>query len=146
MATFTTIGSTVVPSGSTVSCTLSDGCVTWAESAKTGDYVVTAADTGTVFTNAGASGAVAFTLPTKAAGLTYIFLAVANQAISVVSAGSADDIVGWKDAACDSIAFSTANKIIGAGVRVTCNADATLWYCQPFTWNDATDITVATKT
>lgn len=54
--------------------------------------------------------------------------------------------MGWKDAACDSIAFSTANKIIGAGVRVTCNADATLWYCQPFTWNDATDITVATKT
>ena len=146
MATFTTIGSTTVPSGSTVACTLNAGCVTWLESAKTADYAVTAADTGTIFTNAGASGAVVFTLPTKAAGLTYEFRAVANQAITVASASSSDDIVGWKDAACDSIALSTANKIIGAGVRVTCNADATLWYCQPFTWNDATDITVATKT
>lgn len=142
MATLTTLGSVSIPSGTS----LNSGVITWSESAKTADYTVTAADTGTRFTNAGASGAVVFTLPTKAAGLTYEFYAVANQAITVASASSSDDIVGWKDAACDSIAFSTANKIIGAGVRVTCNTDATLWYCQPFTWNDGTDVTVATKT
>lgn len=124
----TTSGNFTVSSGATVSATVAANLVTWTETAKTGDYTVVAADTGTMFTTTGASGAVIFTLPTKAAGLRYRFLNVVDQNMTVASAGSADDIVGMNDVAADSIAFSTAGEKIGACLEVFCNGAATKWY------------------
>lgn len=98
------------------------------ETAKTADYTITAADNGTLFTNTGASGAVVFTLPTKAAGLVYHFKVIADQTVTVASAGSADDLVTFNDAGSDSVAFSTSGEKIGASIRVYCNAAASKWY------------------
>src|SRR3990172_6526156 len=59
--------------------------------AKTSDYAVTQAETGTVFTNTGASGLVVFTLPTATASLEYTFCGTANQPVTVKT-DSGDDI------------------------------------------------------
>lgn len=57
--------------------------------AKTANYTVLNADTGTTFTNDGASGSVQFTLPTAAQGLWYEFQCTAAQTLTVTTgAGS----------------------------------------------------------
>jgi hypothetical protein len=56
---------------------------------KTSNYSVLNTDTDTVFSNAGASGAVSFTLPTPAAGLTYTFVVEAAHNLTVTLAGGA---------------------------------------------------------
>ncbi len=56
--------------------------------AKTGNYSVTNPDSGKLFTNAGASGEVDFTLPTWASGLFYIFDVEAAQTLKVIAAGT----------------------------------------------------------
>lgn len=100
------------------------------EIAKTADYTVTAADNGTLFTTFGASGAVAFTLPTLARGLYFGFSAQANQNLTVASAGSADDIIAFNDLSADSVAFSTASEKIGGLFRVYANVAATKWIVE----------------
>lgn len=82
---------------------------------KTANYTITANDHGTLFTNAGASGAVTFTLPTIAVGLRYEFLVVADQNVTVTSA-EGDNVIIDNDASADSIAFSTASHKIGGRV------------------------------
>lgn len=104
------------------------------EVAKTSAYTVgstTSAllESGTLFTNTGAVGSVTFTLPTRAAGLVYHFLVVADQTVIVASAAG-DDMVTVNDAAADSVAFSTAGDKIGGFVTVSCNAAATKWYVE----------------
>ncbi len=94
--------------------------------AKTADYTVTASDNNTIFTNAGASGAVNFTLPTIAKGLRYRFFVEADQTLTVTSV-VADTLVVFNDAAADSIAFSTSSEKIGGGIEVIANAAATKW-------------------
>jgi hypothetical protein len=42
--------------------------------AKTAAYTVKALETGTIFTNAGATGSITFTLPTPAAGMRFTFV------------------------------------------------------------------------
>ena len=51
-----------------------NGC--WAKSpvAKTAAYTIQALETGTIFTNTGASDAVTFTLPTPKAGMWFMFV------------------------------------------------------------------------
>lgn len=88
--------------------------------AKTSDYTIKARDCGTVFTNRGASGAVAFTLPAVEAGLHYWFVGIANQNISI-AAPTADTLVTFNDTAADSVAFSTANEKIGALAYAFCD-------------------------
>ena len=56
--------------------------------AKTANYTVTQAETGTVFTNSGAGGTVIFTLPTAVSSLSYTIYAIANQLIVVKTGGS----------------------------------------------------------
>jgi len=94
--------------------------------AKTANYTVLPADNNALFTNQGAVGAVTFTLPTIARGLRYRFFAEAGQALTVASV-VADTMVVFNDAAADSISFSTAAEIIGGGMEVIANADATRW-------------------
>jgi hypothetical protein len=101
------------------------------EVAKAADYTVVAADAGTLFTTLGATGAIVFTLPTIAAGVgPFEFLNLVDQNMSVVSAGSNDNIVGMHDLTADSIAFSTASQKIGARLRIRANQAGTKWYAE----------------
>jgi hypothetical protein len=94
--------------------------------AKAADYTVTEADNNTIFTNQGAGAPVTFTLPAIARGLRFRFFAEANQNL-IVAAAAADTMVCFGNATADSIAFQTANEIIGGCVEVVANADATKW-------------------
>lgn len=93
--------------------------------AKTADYTVLEADNNVLFTNRGASGAVNFTLPATAKkGLRFGFYVAAGQDVTV-TAGTADTMVAFNDAAADSIAYSTSSEKIGAMVEVI--GDGTGW-------------------
>lgn len=95
--------------------------------AKTASYTAKAEESGTWFTNTGASGAVTITLPAPAAavaGVYYLFTATAAQSFAVAS-GTADTMVTDGDAAADSLTASTASHIIGATLLVVC--DGSLW-------------------
>lgn len=77
---------------------------------------------GTIFTNVGASGAVAFTLPAPGAGVegfVYDILGIADQNVSVV-APAADTLVVLNDVEADSLAASTSAQKIGAYLRAIC--------------------------
>lgn len=78
---------------------------------------VTAAQNGSLFTTAGASGAMVFTLPALAAGLRFRFLNVVNQDMTITSA-DADKMIAVNDATATSIAASTSNQKIGAHLEV----------------------------
>ncbi|MBX9682117.1 MAG: head decoration protein [Gemmataceae bacterium] len=97
--------------------------------AKTADYTVTASDNGTAFTNTGAVGAVKFTLPTLANGLSFSFRVVANQSVTVTSAAG-NDMVAFNDATASSVAFSTPNEKIGGGFLIYSNPAATAWIVE----------------
>lgn len=88
--------------------------------AKTGTtYTVLEADHGTLFTNEGNGGNINFTLPTTAdlpTGWFVEFFSVAAGTLTV-TAGTADTLVVFNDAAADSIAFSTTSEIIGAHIK-----------------------------
>ena len=77
--------------------------------AKTASYTVTAAESGTLFTTTGATGAVEFTLPSKAAGLHFWFFNTVDQNMTV-TADAVDTIVTFNDAAADSVATSTSSE------------------------------------
>lgn len=100
--------------------------------AKTASYTIKP-DTdkpGTVFTNAGAGGAVTFTLPTpnKAVlGWWYRFLGVADQNI-IVQPPTADTLIVINDVAADSLALQTAGQKIGGVIEVQCVESASGTY------------------
>ncbi|MCC7422543.1 MAG: hypothetical protein IT428_19865 [Planctomycetaceae bacterium] len=85
---------------------------------KAADYTVVAADNGTLFL--ATTGAVTFTLPTKAVGLRFRFMQTTDANMVIASAGSADDIIADGDAGADSITFSTASHKIGSVYEVIC--------------------------
>jgi hypothetical protein len=104
--------------------------------ARTANYTVTEAECGTIFTNAGAAGAVNFTLPvTPKQGLEYEFYAAAAQNL-VITAGTADTMVVYNDAAADSVALQTANEIVGGSFRVI--GTGSVWLCIPRLWEAQT--------
>lgn len=107
--------------------------------AKTADYTVLAAESGSIFTNYGATAAVNFTLPALADGLIYEFYAAADVGLTVTS-GTVDKMVALNDAAADSVAFSTTSLILGGSFRVF--SDGTLWYVQVL--SDGATVTIAT--
>ena len=92
--------------------------------AKTSNYTVKAAESGAIFTTTGATGAVTFTLPSKASGLMYRFINTVDQNMTIV-ADVHDTMLTFNDVAADSVAFSTASEKIGACVDVIC--DGTKW-------------------
>lgn len=92
--------------------------------AKTVAYTVLPTDSGTIFTNEGATAGVTFTLPAPAKGLHFKFLGVADFAITVTAA-TADTLIVKNDIAADSLAASTAGEIIGAVIDVVANAAGT---------------------
>lgn len=99
------------------------------ELSKTANYTVTAADKGTLFDNAGAVGAVIFTLPTLANGLCYGFSVQADQNVTISSAAG-DDMIAPNDASADSVAFTTGGDKVGAMVVVYSNPGATKWVVE----------------
>jgi hypothetical protein len=110
--------------------------------AKTANYTVTLGDNDTLFTNRGATGTVNFTLPTVALkGLRYGFYGVADQNI-VVTAGTADTLVVFNDAAADSIAFQTSSEKIGGFFEVI--GDGTGWLVINHLGAETQTITVVT--
>jgi len=99
------------------------------EVAKTANYTITRAETGTRFTNTGATGAVQFTLPALSPNLVYGFLVIADQSVTVVSAAGTD-IVWANNAGKSSLAFSTSSEKIGGALRFTSNQAGTKWYVE----------------
>ena len=94
--------------------------------AKTADYTITADDarSGTLFTNRGASGAVAFTLPAPSsdlAGVRLVLVSLVAQVISVETA-TADTLITMGDVDGDKLA---APGSIGA--EIECFCDGTSW-------------------
>ena len=95
--------------------------------AKTAAYVITEDDakSGTLFTNRGASGTVAFTLPAPSAaleGCRIIGICVAAETISFETA-TADTLICVGDAASDKL---TSPGTIGASIECFC--DGTSWF------------------
>ena len=110
--------------------------------AKTSDYTVTAAESGTIFTTEGAGGAVIFTTPAVGAGLHYWFINAENQDMTV-TAGSADTMVTFNDVTADSVGFATSSEKVGGGVFIV--SDGTKWMTFLMTYDNADQaVTVAT--
>jgi hypothetical protein len=101
-------------------------------------YAVTAAESGTLFTNRGGGAGVAFTLPaTPYKGLRYGFYTVADFALTV-TAGTAETLVAVNNAAADSLAFSTATRIIGNFIEVIGDGTSWLSIAHPAQTSDGT--------
>ena len=101
-----------------------------AEVAKTANYQLLASDNNTLFTNAGAAGAVVFTLPALAnsQGLAFEFLVVAAQNVTITCPDGADIV--WDGALKTNLAFSTASHQIGGHLVMLENAAGTAWYVR----------------
>ena len=94
--------------------------------AKTANHDITAdeAKSGTIFTNRGASGTVAFTLPAPSADLTGVRILLVSLVAEVISVetATADTLITMGDAAADKLA---APGSIGAEIECWC--DGTSW-------------------
>lgn len=112
--------------------------------AKAADYTVATTDNGTMFTNAGASAKIVFTLPAIQAGLEYTFYSEDNDGLRITAA-TADTIVCHNDTAADSIDLATTGRNIGGVLRIRANADGTRWLAIPNIWNIADDGSTTTK-
>ena len=96
--------------------------------AKTAAYTITAEESGTLFTNRGATAAITFTLPSVTGlpiGANYSFYGVSATGFTVASNGSLDNIVALNDAAADTLTAATTSLIIGAAMSVVW--DGTSW-------------------
>lgn len=78
--------------------------------AKTAGYTLVTADSGGHFTNTGAAGAVALTLPAAASGLVYSAEVTAAQTFGFTAAGGAKIYVGATGSAANGTATANALK------------------------------------
>lgn len=95
--------------------------------AKTGDYTCLATESGTLFTNVGATKAITFTLPAISLGPWQFWFAVGADQSITVAGGTADTMITFNDAAADSLAFSTASEKLGGVMWAFC--DGTSMFC-----------------
>jgi hypothetical protein len=103
--------------------------------AKVAAYTVLASESGTVFTNFGATTAVTFTLPAITDGpYQFWFLAMADFAITVASA-AVDTILSFNDIDLDDVQAAQSGEIIGASIEVIC--DGTTLFVLPRLANEA---------
>ncbi len=99
--------------------------------AKTADYTVVAADSGSVFHTTGATAAVNFTLPKISDGpFHFLFINGADQNMTV-TAETADTAVTYNDLAADSVAFSTSSEKIGGAIEVWCDGTTLFVLARP---------------
>lgn len=113
--------------------------------AKTADYTVPAATPcGTLFTNAGDSDAIVFTLPAPAAvpqGQWYLFAGIAAYSVTVATA-TADTMIAKGDVAADSLALDQSGQIVGHVICAICvtGASAAQWLVFGLSGDDAADV------
>ena len=89
--------------------------------AKVAAYTVTAKETGTFFTTVGATMAIIFTLPAISEGpWVYKFINAVDLAM-IVTAGTADTMIGFNDVDLDSIAAAQAGELIGSIINAYCD-------------------------
>src|SRR6266478_5201424 len=87
--------------------------------AKTASYTVTVDESGTLFTNRGATVAITFTLPLNSScpiGTFYEFYGISATGFTVLS-NPTDTIATKNDATADSITSTTTSLIIGASSK-----------------------------
>lgn len=106
---------------------------TWATAAasltvsdKTADYPIVAADTGKVFTNKGAAGAINFTLPTAAANLEFSFAVQAAQYLRVTS--NTGDMIRIAEVDSATAGYIRSNET-GGFLSLVC-LDDTVWIAR----------------
>lgn len=105
--------------------------------AVTDDRTLVNYESGSWFTNRGASGTVIFTLPASPKlGVWYRFSTVAAQTLTI-TAGTADTMIVFNDATADSVSFATGSAKIGASAEVV--FDGTGWIVRPTTFTDGTN-------
>jgi hypothetical protein len=111
--------------------------------AKTGNYTITAGDSGKMLTTRGASGAVTFTLPTVTAAFTGVDLTLFNAVDQNmgVSAQTAGQIMFKNDVAANSVTYQTATELIGGALKCVC--DGVSWLVIPLAEENQT-LTVVT--
>lgn len=105
--------------------------------AKTANYPATVNDNNTLFTNAGATGAVTITLPPIQNGLVIGIYSVVAQNFAAQS-NEGTNIVTTNNAAASTITFSTGSAQIGSYAMFFTNPAGTLWYSALLTPNTAT--------
>ncbi len=88
---------------------------------KTADYTVKAMETGTPFSNRGASGAVVFTLAAAAKGRWYAFLKATQQNLHIQATGGAKINGGTANKRYENVAAE-------AGGACTLFSDGTDWF------------------
>jgi hypothetical protein len=99
--------------------------------AKTAAYTITAEESGTLFTNRGATAAFTFTLPAVTGlpiGTRYEFYGVTNAGYTVASNGSSDNITTKNDLSADSITMTTDSLAISGALEVIW--DGTRWLAK----------------
>lgn len=104
--------------------------------AHTADDTLTAAESGSVHTNAGAGGAVALTLPTAVAGQTFTFKVMAAQELRITPAAGDAIYIGASAGSAAEYWYADA-----AGETLTLTAvDATNWVADAYigTWSQET--------
>jgi hypothetical protein len=92
--------------------------------AKTANYTLVKGDSGKIFSNKGAGGAVTFTLPAAVVGRQYTFAKVAAQNLTIQASGGATIN---NSAANGTFANTTAGDAGKAIVEVMC-PDGVNWY------------------
>lgn len=101
-----------------------NGCKGSGPVAKTAAYTIKAAQAGTIFTNAGAAGAVTFTLPTAKAGMRFVFAVIAAQTLTIQASGGA--LINGSAA---NGTFAAAGTQANVG-NVEVWSDGTNWFCK----------------
>ena len=111
---------------------------------KTAAYALKNNDHDIAFDNVGAGAGVTFTLPPIADvwdGWSALFMAVADFAITVTA--PAGKLVAFNNAACASIAFSTAGEIIGSGVAIRYSSTAAKYIAMPILGSETATPTIS---
>jgi hypothetical protein len=108
---------------------------------KTANYTIQPTDNFTHFDNAGAVGAVTFTLPPIMNGYKLGFRVVADQNV-IVASNEGGNIVALNNAVANSLAFSTGAQRIGGGFVFYSNTAGTKWYVDNYSAGTNT-VTVA---
>lgn len=125
----TTLSSTLAVTGATT-LTGATQIKKWNVTAKTSNYTVVAADSGTIFTNTGAGGTVTFTLPTSAtagSGWHCWILVTAAQTVAVTA--NSGELVTLNNAAATTATWSTSSEKVGVNMWIVC--DGAKMICVP---------------
>lgn len=99
-----------------------DGCFGKGPVAKTANYAISQAETGTIFSNGGATGTVVFTLPAPKKGLWYHFEMPVAQILTIQASAGAT----INNSAANGTYSAAGTQALFGNVRVWCNG--VRWY------------------